>query len=255
MAPLTPTFPGKVALITGGGMGLGRAFAEALSAHGATVAVADVDSSAADEVSTAIRTDGGSAVPVHLDVGDTEAISTAIEAITDELGGIDILVNNAARHAKKYNQGFGSLSHDEIRGLFDVNVLGIISCSLACKATMTARGGGVIVNMASAAGYMGTTPYGVTKVAVRGLTIALATELAPAGIRVNAIAPTITPTEGVLAEYSSDDIERSVRARQLIRRPSSVADIVNTLLFLCSENASFITGETIRVTGGASLTI
>jgi 3-oxoacyl-[acyl-carrier protein] reductase len=171
------------------------------------------------------------------------------------MDGVDILINNAARHLKKYNQPFSSLTHQEIRSLFDVNLMGIINCSLACKPSMSDRGGGAIVNMSSAGGYMSSTPYGVTKLAVRGLTIAFATEFSSAGIRVNAIAPTIIPTDGVLSEYSDMEIDQLVNRRQLVRRRGQLADVTSTMLFLCSEDASFITGETIRVTGGASLSI
>lgn len=112
-----------------------------------------------------------------------------------------------------------------------------------------------MVNISSAGGFMSTTPYSVTKVAVRGLTIAFATELSPDGIRVNGVAPTLTETEHVLGEYSDEEFERSVATRQLVRRRGTMQDVTRTVLFLCSEDAAFITGETVRVTGGASLAI
>jgi NAD(P)-dependent dehydrogenase (short-subunit alcohol dehydrogenase family) len=120
---------------------------------------------------------------------------------------------------------------------------------------MAARGGGVVLNVASAGGYMASTPYAVTKLTVRGLTIAFATELAGDGIRVNAVAPTVTATDSVLAQYSDEELDRSVATRQLVARRGTPDDVTRTVLFLCSDEASFVTGETVRVTGGAALSI
>jgi NAD(P)-dependent dehydrogenase (short-subunit alcohol dehydrogenase family) len=252
---MSKRFSGKVAFITGGATGFGRDFARALHAEGAAVALADIDGAAAERTAHEFDRPGAPMLAVSCDVADDDAVRHGVDDVTRRLGGIDILVNNAARHLKKYNQPFSTLTHDEIRGLFDVNVLGIVSCSLACRPSMKARGGGSIVNVSSAAGFLSTTPYGVTKLAVRGLTVALATELGGDGIRVNAIAPTLMATESALAEYSEEDFDRSVATRQLIRRRGSMDDVTQTLLFLCSDEASFITGETIRVTGGAALSI
>jgi 3-oxoacyl-[acyl-carrier protein] reductase len=120
---------------------------------------------------------------------------------------------------------------------------------------MSERGDGAILNMASSAAYTVGSPYGVSKLAVRGLTVAFAKEFAPDRIRVNAIAPTLSPTESVLAEYTDNEFGYSVEKRQLIHRRATLDDVVRTAIFLCSEEASFITGETIRVTGGADLSI
>ena len=252
---MTQRFAGKVAFITGGGAGLGRAFAEALSHEGAAVAVADIDVAAAETAASALDSSTARALAVECDVANVQSVQLAVNTTVRELGGIDILVNNAARHLKKYAGTFGALTSDEIRGLFDVNVIGIISCSLACQPSMRERGGGVIVNIASASAYTSSSPYGVSKVAVRGLTIALATELSIDGTRVNAIAPTMTPTESVLESFSDEDFDRAVNSRQLVHRRATLDDVTNTLLFLCSDDASFITGETIRVTGGSALSI
>jgi NAD(P)-dependent dehydrogenase (short-subunit alcohol dehydrogenase family) len=188
-------------------------------------------------------------------VADENSVAEAVDRVIGQVGGIDVLVNNAARHLKKYNQGFSKLTHQEIRGLFDVNLLGIVNCSLACQTSMRERGGGAIVNMSSLAGYTAASAYGVTKLAVRGLTIAFAHDFAGDKIRVNAVAPTLTPTESALAEFSDEHFEKSVAERQLIQRRATMDDVVNTMLYLCSEEASFITGETIRVTGGGGMSI
>jgi NAD(P)-dependent dehydrogenase (short-subunit alcohol dehydrogenase family) len=252
---MTGRFEGKVAFITGAAAGFGRAFAEALSNEGAAVAIADIDVEGARRQAGTLGSPTRRAIGLGCDVADDRSVERAVAKTVEQLGGVDILINNAARHLKKYNQPFSSLTHQEIRNLFDVNLMGIINCSLACKPSMSARGGGAIVNMSSAGGYMSSTPYGVSKLAVRGLTMAFATEFSAAGIRVNAIAPTIIPTDGVLSEYSDEEIDLLVKRRQLVRRRGQLKDVTSTMLFLCSEDASFITGETIRVTGGASLSI
>jgi NAD(P)-dependent dehydrogenase (short-subunit alcohol dehydrogenase family) len=244
-----------VAFITGGATGFGRAFAQALSSAGAAVALADIDLEAATATAAALDSAGRRALAVPCDVADEAAVERAVADVVDQLGGIDVLINNAARHLKKYNQPFSSLTHDEIRGLFDVNVMGVINCSLACRNSMKSRGNGAIVNMSSAGGYVSSTPYAVTKLTVRGLTMAFANEFAADGIRVNAIAPTLVGTDSARAEYSEEEFERSVATRQLVKRPGSLEDITQTMMFLCSDEASFITGETIRVTGGAALAI
>jgi 3-oxoacyl-[acyl-carrier protein] reductase len=248
-------FAGKVAVVTGAATGLGRAFARAFSEEGAAVAVADIDLDGAKRTAAELDQPETPALALACDVADEASVSVAVEHITERLGGIDLLVNNAARHLKRYNQPFSSLTSEEIRGLFDVNVLGVINCSVACRPSMAGRNGGAIVNISSAGGFMSTTPYSVTKLAVRGLTIAFATEFADDRIRVNGVAPTMTATDNLLNEFSEEEFERSVATRQLIRRRGTMDDITRTVLFLCSEEASFITGETLRVTGGASLAI
>jgi NAD(P)-dependent dehydrogenase (short-subunit alcohol dehydrogenase family) len=248
-------FAGRVAFITGGAAGFGRAFAEAFGREGAAVAVADIDLAGAEKAAAALESDSARALAVACDVADDASAQQAVASVVAELGGVDVLVNNAALHLTKYARTFSALTNAEIRGLFDVNVLGVINCSLACRPSMSERGHGVVVNMASAAAYTATSPYGVSKVAVRGLTIALAKELSDDGIRVNSIAPTMTPTESVLETFSEDDFERAVATRQLIHRRATLDDVTNTLMFLCSDDASFITGETVRVTGGAALSI
>lgn len=248
-------FEGKVAFITGGAAGLGRDFAAAFVAEGAAVAIADIDLDAAKQAAAELDTESTRVVAVACDVADRHAVRDAVADAADQLGGVDILVNNAARHLRKYSQTFAALTDDEIQGLFDTNVIGIVNCSLECQLSMRERGNGVIVNISSASAYTAGSPYGVSKAAVRALTIALATELSVDGIRVNAVAPTMTPTESVLESFSEEDFERAVTVRQLIHRRSTLDDVTNAVLFLCSDEASFITGETIRVTGGAALTL
>jgi 3-oxoacyl-[acyl-carrier protein] reductase len=246
-------FDGQVAFITGAARGFGAAFAAAFAREGAAVAVADVDDATARDVSAEIEAAGGRAVAVRCDVADEADVDQAVATVVASLGDISIVVNNAGRHLMKYNQPFGTLTRAEIRGLFEVNIMGIVNVTQACQESMRRRGGGAVVNISSMAGYQVSSPYGVSKLAVRGLTTAFAGELAADGVRVNAIAPGLMATESAMADLPPALIEEFVERRQLIHRLGTVDDIVKTALFLCSDAASFITGETVRVTGGVPL--
>jgi 3-oxoacyl-[acyl-carrier protein] reductase len=246
-------FSERTAVITGGAVGFGRAFARALVAEGANVVLADIDADAAEPTAAELVSAGGQAIAVNCDVADADQVDAAVATTIDRFGGIDILINNAGLHLTKYNQPFGMLSRDEIRGLFDVNVIGVINVTLACRASMRERGGGVVLNISSMAGYMSATPYAVSKLAVRGLTVAFATELAPDRIRVNAIAPGLMNTESALADLPRPLIDEFVHERQLVHRLGTMGDVVSAMLFLCSDEASFITGETLKVSGGYPL--
>src|SRR5271167_1379729 len=123
-------FGGKNAFITGGAIGFGRAFARALTAEGAGVAIADVDIEMAERTAAELSSQDRRAIAVSCDVADEEQVDAAVAAAVEQLGGIDILINNAGRHLMKYNQPFGVLSRADVRGLFDVNVIGVISCTL-----------------------------------------------------------------------------------------------------------------------------
>ncbi len=157
-------------------------------------------------------------------------------------------------HLKKYSQRFSTLTAEETARLFDVNVLGVVNCTLACSASMRERGGGAVVNMASSAAFTVGTPYGVTKLAVRGLTITLAKELGGDDIRVNAIAPGMVSTENALSEYTAEELA-AIRSAQVLKAPITMDDVTRVALFLCSDESARITGETIRVTGGGWLSI
>jgi NAD(P)-dependent dehydrogenase (short-subunit alcohol dehydrogenase family) len=246
-------FDNKVAFVTGGAIGFGRAFARALGAEGAATAIVDIDLPAAEKTVRQLEDDGIRAMAVACDVADDEQVERAADAVARELGGIDILLNNAGKHLTKYNQPFGALPRHEIRAVFEVNVMGVVNCSLSCREAMQARGGGAIVSMASIAGHTPTSPYGVSKLAVRGLTIAFATEFAGAGIRVNALSPGLMATESALADLLQSTVDDLVNQRQLIHRIGTPDDVVSAALFLCSDEASFITGQTIMVSGGYPL--
>jgi 3-oxoacyl-[acyl-carrier protein] reductase len=244
-------FQSRTAVITGGAIGFGRAFARALVAEGANVVIADVDVEMAERTAAELVSAGGHAIAVNCDVADPDRVDAAVATTLERLGGIDIVINNAGLHLTKYNQPFGALSRNDIRNLFDVNVMGVINVTLACRDAM--RGGGVVLNISSMAGYLSATPYAVSKLTVRGLTVAFATELAPDRIRVNAIAPGLMNTENALADLPKPLIDEFTHRLQLVRRLGTMDDVVSAMLFLCSDEASFITGETLKVSGGYPL--
>jgi NAD(P)-dependent dehydrogenase (short-subunit alcohol dehydrogenase family) len=245
---------GQVALITGGGRGFGKAFGGALAARGAHVVLADIDGDAATAAAAEISAKGGSASGTACDVADESRVTAMVGEVAAEHGGIDILVNNAGLHSAAYNRPSAEIGVAGLRRLFDVNVMGTYICSLAARPAMSGRPGAAIVNISSSAAYANRTAYGVSKLAVRGLTVQLAREFAADGIRVNAIAPGLIFTDTIRAELPRDEVAR-VMGQQVLPREGEERDIVDALLFLVSPAASFVTGETLRVTGGFALSV
>lgn len=244
-------FAGKVAVVTGGGRGFGKAFGHALAARGATVVQMDLDLAAARDAAAEI---GANAEAAAGDVADNEAMEALMADIAGRHGGIDILVNNAGIHSAEANEYIGKLGIARTRRMFEVNVWGVIHCTLAARPHMAGRKGAAIVNIASMASYGAQKAYGVTKLAVRGLTASFAHELAGEGIRVNAIAPGLIFTDTIRAELPPE-VVKQVLPMQIIQREGEERDIVEALLYLASDRASFVTGETLRVSGGATLQV
>jgi len=242
---------GRVALVTGGGAGIGEAIARALAMEGSVVVVADRDQAAAARAAASIARDGGTGHALTVDVGDAAAVEKAFAAVGDKTGAPHILVNAAGLLS------VGPLA-DLPPGEFDrvarVNVDGIINCARVAIPAMRAARSGRIVNIASVSalrggGSVGNTLYGATKAAVVALTMGLARELGPSGITVNAVAPAIVDTAMTHAALTQE-----ARARILPRIPlgrfATTADIADLVTFLVSERASFITGAVIPVDGG-----
>jgi NAD(P)-dependent dehydrogenase (short-subunit alcohol dehydrogenase family) len=242
---------GKVAVVTGAAQGIGRAYALALAGEGASVATVDVQSDGAEKAADEIRSSGGSAVAVTADVGDQASTEQMAEAVTQAFGGIDILVNNAAVYAGlKLGDPF-AVDVAEWDRVMAVNVRGPWLCSRAVAPSMRSRGGGRIVNQSSVAAWGGPSllHYAVSKAGVIGLTRSLAKFLGPDKITVNAIAPGFMETDSTLSIIPANRLEQLI-GMQPVRRMGTPDDLTGALVFLCSDEAAFITGQVLIVDGG-----
>jgi 3-oxoacyl-[acyl-carrier protein] reductase len=240
---------GTTAVITGGGRGFGQAFGEALAAEGAHVVLVDIDGAAAEAAAAAIRARGQAATGLAGDVTDEARMAAVMAEAAAIHGGIDVLINNAGLHSDEYGRPITQMGLAKTRRLFEVNINGTVLCTLAAWPHMQGRAGASMVNISSSAAHMGGSAYGVSKLAVAGLTITFARELAP--IRVNAISPGLMLTETIKAELPEEVMAR-VKAMQFLDDDGLPEHIVDAMLFLTSPKARFITGEVLRVTGGAA---
>jgi 3-oxoacyl-[acyl-carrier protein] reductase len=266
---------GRVALVTGGSRGLGRADALTLAQAGADVAIADIlveselseDTDQWGALATAarmqglvhteetvdeIRSLGGHALAVRCDVTDREQVEAAVALTVEELGSADILVNNAATldHVGQFHDQSPELWERDLR----VNLTGSFNCAQAVWPHMKERGWGRIVNMASVAGTLGgfgQASYSTTKAGVLGLTKTLAMEGARNGITCNAIVPGVIGTEAF--HMANAAMNERIVARTALKRPGEPQDIANAIAFLCSDLAAYITGVGLYVSGGVEL--
>jgi 3-oxoacyl-[acyl-carrier protein] reductase len=240
----TRRFAEKSVIVTGAGNGIGLRYAEAFAAEGAAVTIADIDGDAA--AAAAKRIDRSRAATV--DVADEASVAAMVAATVERFGGVDVLVNNAGLHMGRYNLT-STLSLQEWRRLFDVNLFGAVLCARHCRDAMVSRGGGVILNQSSNSSYLGVGAYSISKLALNGLTLSLAQEFAADNIRVVGIAPGMVASEAVLARLE-DVHKQAVLGGQLVKRFGQVDDLVEFVLLLCSGGASFLTGQTVTVDGG-----
>ena len=246
---MTKPRTGTTAVITGGGRGFGKAFGVALAGEGAHVVLVDRDGAEAEVAAAQICAAGGLASGLQGDVTDEARMAEIMAQAAAMHGGIDILINNAGLHSDEYGQPITRMGLAKVRRLFDVNVMGVVCCTLAAHEHMKGRAGASVVNISSSAAHMGGSAYGDSKLAVSGLTITFARELAHAGIRVNAISPGLILTETIRAELPEATKTR-VKAMQMSAGDGEERHIVDAMLFLTSSKAEFITGEVLRVTGG-----
>jgi 3-oxoacyl-[acyl-carrier protein] reductase len=243
---------GRVALVTGGGQGLGRAFCQALAGAGTRVAVADRNLPGAERVASEVAATGGSAAAVHVDVADEASVASAIDAAEAALGPIDVLVNGAAVFSTLRRRPFTEITVAEWDEVMAVNLRGVFLVCRAVAPRMVERGYGKIVNVSSATVWSGRPlylHYVSSKAAVIGLTRALANELGPHGVRVNAITPGATRTEIERATMTPREWEQAAE-RTALRRVEVPGDLVGAVLFLASPASDFITGQTLNVDGG-----
>ena len=241
----------KVAVITGAAQGIGAMMAKALADEGAKVLVTDVQdtSKAVDAITSA----GGVAQGLKVDITSNDDLKKMVETATGELGGLDIMVNNAAIFATLQPKPFFQIDDDEFDMLMRVNVRGVHQVMRAIVPTMIEAGGGKVVNIASGTFYYGPpglSHYTASKGAVLGLTRGHARELGDKNIQVNAIAPGLTESEGLASNTGFDMARAPTVASRSIKREMVPEDLLGTLLFLCTPDSDFLTGQTINVDGG-----
>ncbi len=244
---------GKVAIVTGGGRGIGRAYCEALATEGAGVVAADIRDTG--ETVAAVEAAGGKIIGVPLDVADMDSCSAMADAALAEFGRIDALVNNAALYGDISGGRFDSLSDDQWDRVMAVNVKGIWQCCKACVPAMREAGGGSIVNISSLAAKYGmayAVDYATSKAAVIGMTRSLARELGRDWIRVNAVAPSAVQTEGTdeFMGEKRDGIMDAIARSQSLKSNLEPTDMTGTIIYLASDASRFVTGQTIMVDGG-----
>lgn len=243
---------GKTAFITGGGSGLGRAAAERFAEEGATVIVADIDYAGAKETADRIE---GEAAAHELDVRDFGAFQNAVHATTEEYG-LDVILNNAGiMHDPTPMEQLDPADLDRV---IDINVKGVWNGTAAALPQFKEQGSGSIVNTASLAGIIGSpqlSGYSLSKGAVVNLTRAVAAEAGPDGVRVNAVCPGMTETElltGGRSDEEWEELASRMATEYPLRRLGRPEDVANAMLFLASEEAGWITGETLVIDGGFS---
>ena len=248
-------YEGRVAVVTGGARGIGAAIAKRLADEGASIAVLDLDEDAA--AGTADGLGAANAVGLACDVGDASSVEAAVERVVQQLGKVDILVNNAG--VTRDNLLF-KMSEDDWDAVMNVHLRGSFLMSRAAQRHMVAQKYGKILNLSSvsALGNRGQANYSAAKMGLQGFTRTLAIELGPYGVNVNAIAPGFIVTDMTDATarrvgMEPEDYRAAAASANPVRRVGHPEDIAATAAFLCSDEASYITGQTLYVDGGAKL--
>ncbi len=244
-------FAGQAAVVTGAGRGMGRAVAVGLAAEGARVVVAEVDEAAARDAVQVITSTGGTAIAVRSDISQVDDVRALFKRTVDEFGTVDILVNNAGIGIPKPLLEYTEADWDRQLG---VNLKGMFFATQEAARVMIPKRRGKIVNFASTAAFVSSstpeTAYDISKGGVRQLTVSVAAELAPHHINVNAVAPGTIMTELTLRVLDTPEKMERAAAKIPMNRLGEPQDMVGPVLFLCSEEADYITGHTLVVDGG-----
>lgn len=252
-----PDLSGQVAVVTGGALGIGGGTARRLAADGASVLIADIDGEAAEQNAARIREAGGTAEAIVADVSRSADIRRAIDTAVDHWGKLTILVNNAFGVAAMAKGTALEVEEDDWDRGFAVLVKALFIGAKHAVPLMQAAGGGSIINLSSVHGLLAAPRalvYDTGKAAVIGLTRQLAVDFGPLGIRVNAICPGHIVTEAMQARWDKNpEGLRYFNEQYPVRRTGTPADIAAAIAFLCSQDASFITGQALAVDGGLTI--
>jgi 3-oxoacyl-[acyl-carrier protein] reductase len=241
---------GRVAVVTGGGRGIGREYCRALAEAGVTVVAADIDLIGAEETAELVAKEGGQAVGLAVDVSDRDSTLSLAAAVGERFGRADILVNNAAIYHSMRMDPQLTVDIGYWRNVFAVNLDGALLMTQALAPMMIEAGWGRVIMQSSTAAYLGGGGhYAVSKLALLGLTRGFAKELGPHGVTVNGIAPGVVATEATEVTVSTAKLEQLSAMTPLAHR-AGPEDLAGTLLFLCSDAAAWMTGQTLIVDGG-----
>jgi len=239
---------GKVAIVTGAGGGIGRAYARGLAEAGASVVLADIAVENARKAASDIEADGHAVAAVEVDVTSEASVEAMAAAAAERFGSVDILVNNAALMAEIMGHGLTDVPLEEWHRTLAVNLTGPLLCVRAVLPYMEAKGYGKVINQSSGGAFLPSRHYGVTKLGLVSMTVSLAHELAPKGIRVNAIAPGWVNTD---AGFRSAPPEARQAMTAGIPFPfGDPEELVGGLVYLASPASDWVTGHTLNIDGG-----
>lgn len=245
----------KVAIITGAGQGLGKAYAKRLVQEGIKVVIADINGEKAESTAAEINAEGFEALAIKVDISDESSTQNMVEKVIEKWGRVDILINNAAYFSTIKMKPFEEISAEEWDFAMAVNLKGTFLCCKAVTPYMKKQRSGTIINASSGTVLEGRPlylHYVTTKSGIIGFTRSLAREVGEYGITVNTICPGLTLTDVPRTTITDSDVERVV-SRQAIKRPGVSEDLAGTVAFLVSDEAKFITGQLFNVDGGTNM--
>ena len=246
---------GKIAVVTGAAQGIGATFAEAMAAEGAKVVLADIDDP--EPAAAAIRAAGAEALAVRANVADPIAVANLVRQAVATFGTVHILVNNAAIAGKLEHKPIAEIGSEEWARVIGTNLGSVFECTKAVIPVMQAQGYGKIVNMATAAFFLGAdhmAHYLASKGGIIGFSRSAARELGASGIRVNVIAPGLTMSQNLRAHpLMGGELGKIIASTRALAREEVPEDLIGTLLYLASADSDFVTGQTIVVDGGGAM--